>query len=172
MKRVSSIWENTLGKTSHILLKHLKHYNTTTLLATSSKIRQQESKLRGRTDLEESLTVINHLTERISRQNEERKCRKAKHLEKTKKRKRIPRKINFPSPSQNHGGERTNTVVNLSKMPLSEDEMSLLSKALSFCPKPRKFNTFQMKQEFKDFTQRLSLRECFLIHWTRTVTQK
>ena len=70
VKRLSSIWEKTLCKTSHILLKHLKHYYRTTLLATSSKIRQEQSKLRGQTDFEESLTVINHLTDGIFRQDD------------------------------------------------------------------------------------------------------
>ena len=60
----------------------------------------------------------------------------------------IRRKMNLPSPSQNHGRQRTNTVVNLSKLPLSEGEMSLLSKGLFFFPKPRRFNTFQLKQNF------------------------
>ena len=170
VKRLSSIWESTLQKTSHILLKHRKRYYRKTLLATNSKLRQEESKLRGRTNFEDSIIVINHHTDKIFWQVEERKCRKVKRLEKKKKGKRICRKTNLPSPSKNHGGQRTNTVVNLSKMPLLEDETSPFFKGPSFCPKPRRFNTIQLKQDFKDFTQRLRLRDYFLIHWMRTVT--
>ena len=86
---------------------------------------------------------------------------KVQRLKKTKKRKRVRRKINLPSSSQNHGRQRTNAVVNLSKLPLSDGEMSLLSKGLFFFPKPHRFKTFQLKQNFKDFTQRLRLRKYF-----------
>ena len=90
------------------------------------------------------------------------------NTDKTEKRKRIRRKNKLPSPSDNRRVQSTNTVVNLLQMPLSEDEMSLVSKGLSFCPKPRRINTFQLKQDFKDYTRRLRLREYFSTHWMRT----
>ena len=43
MRRLLSIWEKTLHKTLHILLKHFKHYYRTTLLTTNSKKRQKNS---------------------------------------------------------------------------------------------------------------------------------
>ena len=58
VKRLLSIGESTLQKTSHILFNHLKHYYTTSLLTTNSNLRQEESKLRGWTDFEESLTIM------------------------------------------------------------------------------------------------------------------
>ena len=122
VRRLLSIWEKTLQKTSRILLKHLKHYYKTTLLTTNSKIWQEESRMRRWTDFMESLTVIRQHTDRIFREDEERKCRKIKWLDKTEKRKRIRRKAKLPSPSENHRVQSSN----LSLMHLSEDEMSLL----------------------------------------------
>ena len=39
--------------------------------------------------------------------------------------------------------------------------MSLLLRGLSFCPKPCRFDTFQLKQDLKDFTRCLRLKEYF-----------
>ena len=38
-----------------------------------------------------------------------------------------------------------NTVVNISNVPLSDSEISLLSRGLSFCPKPSSIDIFQIK---------------------------
>ena len=68
MKRLSSIWENTLQKNSRILLKHLKYHYRMTLLTTNSKMQQEQSKLIGWMDFEESLIAINHHNDRIFQQ--------------------------------------------------------------------------------------------------------
>ena len=116
--------------------------------------------------------AIKQHTERFLRQDEERKYGKVKQLVKIRERRRTRRKTNLQSPSEDHSVQNTNTVVNLSQIPLSKDEVNLLSKGLSFCSKPSRFNTFQLKQDFKDFVRRLRLREYFLIHQMRTSTQK
>ena len=54
------------------------------------------------------------------------------------------------------------SVVNLSSVPLSTDEKSLLSRGLSFCPTPPLVNTFQLQCDLKTFYRRLRLREYFL----------
>ena len=54
-----------------------------------------------------------------------------------------------------------NTVINLSGVPLSEAESSLLDKGLSFCPTPPHMNTFQLQYDLTMFYRRLRLREYF-----------
>ena len=54
-----------------------------------------------------------------------------------------------------------NTVVNLSSIQLSPAEISLLSKGLTFCPKPPRLDRFQLKQDFAQFSRRLRLKEYF-----------
>ena len=53
------------------------------------------------------------------------------------------------------------TVVNISNVPLSDDETSLLSRGLSFCPKPLRIALFQLEEDIKQFSRRLRLREIF-----------
>ena len=48
------------------------------------------------------------------------------------------------------------TLVNLSR-----EEVSLLSKGLTFYPKPPRVNRFEFRDEFKAFTRRLRLMEYF-----------
>ena len=55
----------------------------------------------------------------------------------------------------------TSTVVNLSGVPLSDAELSLLSKGLSFCPTPPKPDAFKMEMDLEDFYRRLRLKEFF-----------
>ena len=129
------------------------------MLTTNNKIREEESKIRGRTDFEESLTAINQHTERVLRQDEERKCGKVKQLVRTRKRKRTRHKTNLQLPSENHTVQNTNTVVNLLQIPVSKHEVRLLSKSLPFFPKPSRFNYFQLKKDFKDFIRHVRLRE-------------
>ena len=40
----------------------------------------------------------------------------------------------------------SNTVVNISNVPLSPSEIQLLSRGLSFCPKPSKIDQFQLRK--------------------------
>ena len=54
-----------------------------------------------------------------------------------------------------------NSVVNVSNVTLSEGEMSLLSRGLSFCPKPSRIDQFQLRDDIKRFSRRLRLREFF-----------
>ena len=54
-----------------------------------------------------------------------------------------------------------NTVINLSGVPLSEAESSLLDKGLSFCPTPPRMNTFQLQYDLAMFYRCLRLREYF-----------
>ena len=52
-------------------------------------------------------------------------------------------------------------MVNISNVPLSSTEIQLLSRGLSFCPKPFNIDQFQLKEDVKHFFRRLRLREFF-----------
>ena len=52
-------------------------------------------------------------------------------------------------------------VVNLSNVDLSEAEVKLLSKGLSFCPTPQKIDWIELKADLEDFSRRLPLKEYF-----------
>ena len=52
-------------------------------------------------------------------------------------------------------------VINLSKRVLSEDEISLLSKGLKFCPTPRDLDRGKIKTDLEQFGRRLRLRWFF-----------
>ena len=52
-------------------------------------------------------------------------------------------------------------MVNLSTVDLSEAEVKLLSKGLSFCPTPQKIDWIELKADLEDFSCRLGLKEYF-----------
>ena len=52
----------------------------------------------------------------------------------------------------------SNYVVNLSTVDLSEAEVKLLSKGLSFYPTPQKIDWIELKADLEDFSRRLPLR--------------
>ena len=55
----------------------------------------------------------------------------------------------------------TNTVANISDMSLTGEDKSLLSKGVSFFPRPSHINRFQMGHDLKQFERRLRLKEFF-----------
>ena len=57
------------------------------------------------------------------------------------------------------------TMINISNVPLSEDEIKLLSRGFSFFPKPSQIDQFQLREDVKQFFRRLRLREFF--YWKR-----
>lgn len=68
------------------------------------------------------------------------------------------------SPSTNDNQRSLNghhTVVNLSNAVLSPAEVGLLSKGVSYCPKPPRLNSCQLHQDFQQFVRRIRLKEFF-----------
>ena len=55
----------------------------------------------------------------------------------------------------------SNCVVNLLTVDLSEAEVKLLSKGLSFCPTLQKIDWIELKADLEDFSHRLRLKEYF-----------
>ena len=60
-----------------------------------------------------------------------------------------------------HKCDDSNYVVNLSTVDLSEAEVKLLSKGLSFCPTLQKIDWIELKADLEDFPRRLQLKEDF-----------
>ena len=52
-------------------------------------------------------------------------------------------------------------VVNLSSRDLTQAEMSLLSKGLSFCPIPKEIDMFALRKDMFDYVRRLRLKEYY-----------
>ena len=52
-------------------------------------------------------------------------------------------------------------MVNLSTVDLSEAEVKLISKGLSFCPTPQKIDLIELKADLEDFSRRFRLKEYF-----------
>ena len=52
-------------------------------------------------------------------------------------------------------------MINVSNVQLSDSELSLLSKGLSFCPKPSHVDKFQLKEDISQFTRRVKLKDFF-----------
>ena len=55
----------------------------------------------------------------------------------------------------------TSIVVNLSRVALSDDEISLLSKRLTFCPVPGRVNEDEVLDDLENYFRRLRLTEFF-----------
>ena len=53
------------------------------------------------------------------------------------------------------------SVINLSNSPLSTDEISVLSRGLTFCPTPRHINWPEVTADIYDFARRMRLTEYF-----------
>ena len=52
-------------------------------------------------------------------------------------------------------------VVNLSSRELTQAEISVLSKGLSFCPTPRRTDIFALRKDMFDYVRRLRLKEYY-----------
>ena len=68
-----------------------------------------------------------------------------------RRRRRITRSITLENSS----------VINLSRTPLSNEEISVLSRGLTFCPTPHKINWSQINADIYDFQRRMRLAEYF-----------
>ena len=58
----------------------------------------------------------------------------------------------------------TTSVINLSQTPLSNDELLVLARGLTFCPTPKSINWAELSADINDFTQRMRLKEYFHYH--------
>ena len=58
--------------------------------------------------------------------------------------------------------QELSTVINLSRIHLSKDEVNLLSRGLSFCPTPRRANKEEILDNLEGYFRHLNLKESFL----------
>ncbi|KAL3872501.1 hypothetical protein ACJMK2_040421 [Sinanodonta woodiana] len=58
----------------------------------------------------------------------------------------------------------TNSVVNLSKLELTEAEIKLVSKGLRFCPRPKTYDRGKLKKDTEEFCRRLRFKAHFALH--------
>ena len=58
----------------------------------------------------------------------------------------------------------TTSVINLSQTPLSNDELLVLARGLTFCPTPKRINLAELSADINDFTRRMRLKEYFHDH--------
>ena len=58
----------------------------------------------------------------------------------------------------------TTSVINLSQTPLSNDELLVLARGLTFCPTPKRINLAELSADINDFKRRMRLKEYFHDH--------
>ena len=58
----------------------------------------------------------------------------------------------------------TTSVINLSQTPLSNDELLVLARGLTFCPTPKRINLAELSADINDFTRCMRLKEYFHDH--------
>ena len=170
MKSFQKNWNRVLMKASQILLKLLKNYHRDTLSILEKEIVHLEISLQKDTNYRFHLVKINHYAEYWGRRCDERKQKKFNRLLKeyrrtehavqghTCKNKRIwKNKPNTQNPPPQSGHGRTVVNTRISDVPLSSAEEDLLSRGLSFCPKPSAVDRFQLEEDLHHFLRRLRL---------------
>ena len=90
------------------------------------------------------------------------KKKKIEKLVGTSKRNKCCRRKNEMKPQKQRAKTNNNTVVNISNAPLSKDKHDLLSRGLSFCPRPSQIDDFQLREDIQQFFRRLRLKEFFM----------
>lgn len=161
-------WLNVIQTTHIKLLKLLKVHYRETSQSIGREISNLERDIRvsfDRTTFEAVHSTVKSRVETLKKRLEERKKRKLTSLLAAKPRRgnRHPRMTIRASPMNLSNTDNTTprTVVNLTGVDLSSDEISLLSKGLKFAPTPPRINRFQLKQDLEAFGRRLRLKEFF-----------
>lgn len=78
-----------------------------------------------------------------------------------------PREVENATPAMS--SVASNCIINLSSSVLSKDEMTLLSRGLSFCPATGGFSEFEIMKDLDNFARNLRLREYFYAEIILTV---
>ena len=165
-RHVWTEWKHILHRTSILLMQVLKQHHLSMTDHLHGEIEKRERSLRRRSDFSTTKAAISVTITRAREELEERKQRKLDRLFRSRpphvRRSRRKRKTRHaPTTATPSVQPDRNTVVNLSNVPLSEAEESLLSRGLSFCPTPPKLDDFSLENDLEDFYRRLRLREYF-----------
>ena len=81
----------------------------------------------------------------------------------------------FLAPTKNSvilRNDEFSSVINLSSLTLTRDQLSVLNLGLNFCPVPKEVNLVELKQDFKQFARKLRLREFFCKQETEPYTPR
>ena len=150
-------WTNTLKKTSYVLLKHLKTYHRLSISTLTHEIANLEARLRTNANFNHHRGCILRDTEKLTATYDKKKKNKLLKLLGNRKKRTRRRKTKRTS----NNDDAKSTVINISNVALSKDEETLLSRGLSFCPRPSKIERFRLIDDIKQFSRRLRLREYF-----------
>ena len=158
-------WSRILHHTSVLLMKTIKQYHQQSIKSITQDIKRIESHAHSLPDFTTTNEYIqNAIQDQRDKLNSTKQTKLSSLREarlKQKRRRRRRRKFPRTSVPSTQTTPVVNTVMNLSGVPLSSGEHSLLEKGLSFCPTPPKVNTFQLQFDLTLFYRRLRLREYF-----------
>ena len=175
--RLQKQWAQIVRRAANGFLAALKTYHRSCAYHLRLQATNLESFIAarlGETRAETSKNIAKTVYAKCDRRLRERRNRKLKHLlppdsrirtiryQQQKKRRRRFRRRESHSTRTSSDPEVPTTVVNLSGNALSEAEINLLSKGLSFCPTPRHIEKEQILDDLEKFFRRLRLKEFFL----------
>ena len=127
-------WTAVLNNTSSVLLKHLKTYHRDAISILTKKIIDLEAKLRIDANFQYNLNQISINTEKVAVSCKKRKERKLMRLLQDRPKKTIHRRKKEQKKPKIINKE---TMINLSNAPLSEGELTLLSRGSPSVPDPQ-----------------------------------
>ena len=130
-------WNQVLLSASRTLLKCLKNYHRDAISLLTGEITVLRAGVQSRQDFNWNIAKIENLTRQVIEKCEIKKVKKIKKLlgEREKKKCRRKKKLT-KQPNKPQVKVDNKTVVNISNVPLSNDELDLLSRGLLFCPRP------------------------------------
>ena len=160
-------WNNILRHTHMHILKTLKWFHRECISQLEADLQNKITSITT-TLCEEEATAILQRGTTIHKHSFERfqsRCRRKldRILPRTRRQTAVRRQHARRCNSRNQLPEEPvpSTVINLSGSQLSDAEMALLSKGLSFCPTPPSVNTEQLRDDFERFFRRIRLKEFF-----------
>ena len=159
-------WRKILKNASILLMKTLKRYykGFTAELIRQVETRKQDIQVEhGATTGNDIIAKTVSSAEPLAKRLMENRKKKLEELVKlTGGRKRHPRRLNKKLKENKPVDNPTpSTVVNLSGKPLCPGELQLLSRGLSFCPRPPKLNSTEILDDLERYNRRLRLKEYF-----------
>jgi hypothetical protein len=161
--RLTKRWEQTIDNCSHklgnLLLNHSVNKTQKLGKLISEEMKQLASSTtpsEHRVHLERIATCEDKLSNQLGNTRKRKFARDGIPNPDNKITKPRNRRFQRRSPTQS-----TNSVINLSKVEITETETKLLSKGLNFCPKPTTYDNLAVKKDLEAFFRRLRLKDFF-----------
>ena len=160
-------WRRIVRKASTQFLVALKHYHRGCIdelqQQLESTCNQAKVKL-GETNFSAIYNKVKAASSKFRQYLLNKKNRKLKAITLTSEGQKRRRHFRRRTPSTSAAQETPvdpSIVINLSGATLSSDEISLLSKGLTFCPVPRRVNENEILDDLESYFRRLRLKEFF-----------